>query len=72
MTTLHVDSYEDPGSWVADGPNVKGAPNFTDGDPNFSDPAWKSKTSARRRVTGCEKLHFDSVDGGAAGNDGGG
>ena len=66
VTTLHVDSYTDPGSWIADGPSVEGAPNFTDGTPDFNeasegatDPAWKSKTVESSPVTGCEKLHFD-------------
>jgi hypothetical protein len=58
VTTLHVDSFEEPGSWTADSPSVKGTPNFTDGAPNFSDPAWKSKTYTSPPVTGCEKLQF--------------
>ncbi len=63
VTTLHVDSYEDPGSWAADGTpadgaSTDGAPNFTDGTPNFSDPAWKGATYSSPPVSGCEKLHF--------------
>jgi hypothetical protein len=45
-TTLHVDSYEDPGRYNADG------------TPDFSDPAWKSRTFASPPVSGCERLHF--------------
>jgi hypothetical protein len=56
---VHVDSYQDPGSWIADGPNVKGTPNFTDGEPNYSDPAWKGEKIVSPGVTGCEKLHFN-------------
>ncbi len=59
VTELHVDSYEDPGSWTADSSSTQGAPNVTDGVPDFSDPAWKSKTYSSPPVTGCEKLHFD-------------
>jgi hypothetical protein len=59
VTTLHVDSYENPGSWSADSSSTEGTPNFTDGAPDFSDPAWKSTTYASPPVTGCEKLHFD-------------
>ncbi len=65
-TTLHVDSYQEPGKWIADGPGVKGTPNFTDGAPDFSEalegvsnPAWKEKSIEAPAVTGCEKLHFD-------------
>ncbi len=56
---MHVDSYQEPGRWVADGPNVKGTPNFTDGVPDFSDPAWKGGKVVSPPVSGCEKLHFD-------------
>ncbi len=59
VAEMHVDSYQDPGRWVADGPNVKGTPNFTDGVPDYSDPAWKSKRVVSAGVAGCEKLHFD-------------
>jgi hypothetical protein len=65
-STLHVDSYQEPGKWVADGPNVKGTPDFNDGTPDFNealegvgDPAWKEKTIESPPVTGCEKLHFN-------------
>jgi hypothetical protein len=46
VTTLHVDSWENPGSYNADG------------TPNFGDPAWKSMTMTSPPVTGCERLHF--------------
>jgi hypothetical protein len=59
VTELHVDSYEDPGSWIADGASVKGTPNFTDGVPDFGDPAWKGESVSSPAVTGCERLHFD-------------
>ena len=59
VSELYVDSYQDPGSWTADSPNVKGTPNFTDGNPDFSDPAWKGEKITTPAVTGCEKLHFD-------------
>ncbi len=65
VTTLHVDSYQDPGSWTAAGAGTAGTPNFTDGTPDFneanegvSDTAWKSKSVDSPPVTGCEKLHF--------------
>jgi hypothetical protein len=59
VAELHVDSYQESGSWVPDGPNVTGTPNFTDGTPDFSDPAWKGAKVSQPAVTGCEKLHFD-------------
>ena len=55
-TTLHVDSYQDPGSWTTDSTRSAGTPNFTDGTPDFneanegvSDAARESKT-----VESCE------------------
>ncbi|MGH2853877.1 MAG: hypothetical protein ACRDLF_06760 [Solirubrobacteraceae bacterium] len=59
VSTVHVDSYEDPGRWVADNPSAKGTLNFTDGTADFSDPAWKGASYTSPAVTGCEKLHFD-------------
>jgi hypothetical protein len=66
VTTLHVDSYQDPGRWTAGSTGTEGTPNFTDGVPDFneaaegvSEPAWKEKTFSSPPVTGCEKLHFD-------------
>ena len=59
VTTLHVDSYQDPGSWTADSTGTVGTPNFTDGTPDFneanegvSDPAWKAKTVESPQVSG--------------------
>jgi hypothetical protein len=56
VTTLHVDSYQDPGRWTADSTATAGTPNFTDGTLDFNEanegvsaPAWKSKT-----VESCE------------------
>ncbi|HEV7493175.1 hypothetical protein [Baekduia sp.] len=46
-TTIHMDSWQHPGSFKADGP------------PNLSDPAWKSASSTSPAVTGCNKLRFD-------------
>jgi len=45
-TTIHVDSYEDPGR------------HNPDGTPDFSDPAWKSATTTTPPVAGCNALHF--------------
>jgi hypothetical protein len=59
VTELHVDSYTEPGSWLADGPGVEGPLNFTDSTPDFSDSAWKSASYSSPPVSGCEKLHFD-------------
>jgi uncharacterized repeat protein (TIGR01451 family) len=66
VTTLHVDSYTNPGSWTADSTGTVGTPNYTDGTPDFneanegvSDPAWKEKTYSSPPVAGCEKLHFN-------------
>jgi hypothetical protein len=59
VSELHVDSFQDPGKWLPDGSNVKGTPNFTNGFPDYSDPAWKSTSVSSPAVTGCEKLHFD-------------
>ncbi len=65
VTTLHVDSYQDPGSWTAESTGTIGTPNYTDGTPDFneanegvSNPAWKSKIVSSPQVSGCEKLHF--------------
>ena len=45
-TTIHVDSWKNPG------------PIEPDGHPNFSDPRWKSASSQAPPVTGCERLQF--------------
>ncbi len=47
VTTVHVDSWQNPGSYNADG------------TPNFNDPAWASATSVSPPVTGCNELQFD-------------
>jgi hypothetical protein len=47
VSTIHIDSWQDPGSYSADG------------SPNFSDPAWASATSQSPAVSGCERLQFD-------------
>ncbi|HEY2142384.1 MAG TPA: hypothetical protein VGG98_10040 [Solirubrobacteraceae bacterium] len=46
-TTVHVDSWENPGR------------SLPDGAPDLSDPAWKSASSTAPAVSGCEALHFD-------------
>jgi hypothetical protein len=46
VTSIHMDSYENPGSYNSDG------------TPNFGDPAWKGETSASPPVSGCERLRF--------------
>jgi hypothetical protein len=46
VTTVHVDSYENPGSYNADG------------TPNFNDPAWKIASFSSPPVSGCDRLHF--------------
>ncbi len=46
MTTVHADSWQEPGSYNADG------------TPNFSDPNWVSSTSTSPPTTGCDLLHF--------------
>jgi hypothetical protein len=46
-TTLHMDSWQHPGSFNADG------------TPNLNDPNWASATSDSPPVTGCNLLHFD-------------
>lgn len=45
-TTIHMDSYEEPGSYNAGG------------SPNFNDPAWKQASFSAPPVSGCERLHF--------------
>ncbi len=45
-TTIHIDSWDDPGALNPDG------------SPNLADPAWKPSTSTAPAVTGCEKLQF--------------
>jgi hypothetical protein len=44
VTTIHTDSWQNPGSYNADG------------SPNLSDPAWKSVTYEAPPVSGCEAL----------------
>ncbi len=45
-TSIHVDSWQSPGSYNADS------------SPNFSDPNWVGSTSTSSPVTGCDELHF--------------
>jgi hypothetical protein len=45
-TTIHVDSWEHPGSFLADGAA------------NLADPNWKSASFTAPPVTGCEALQF--------------
>ncbi len=48
VTTVSVDSWEDPGPWLADG------------QPNLSAPSWRSRSSTQfPSLTGCELLQFD-------------
>ncbi|HEX4306458.1 MAG TPA: hypothetical protein VHZ54_10495 [Solirubrobacterales bacterium] len=46
-TTVHMDSWQHPGSFDADG------------TPNFADPAWTASTTSSPPVEGCEALHFE-------------
>jgi uncharacterized repeat protein (TIGR01451 family) len=46
-TTLHMDSWRDPGRYNADG------------TPDFSDPNWVSAVFTAPPVTGCNLLRFD-------------
>jgi hypothetical protein len=46
-TVIHMDSWQNPGRFKADGAPV------------FSDPAWASATSQSPAVTGCNELRFD-------------
>jgi hypothetical protein len=46
-TAVHMDSWQHPGSFNADG------------TPNLTDPNWASATSTSPPVTGCNLLHFD-------------
>jgi hypothetical protein len=46
VTTLHVDSWQSPGRFTADG------------TPDFSDPNWLSATSTSPPVTSCNQLQF--------------
>jgi hypothetical protein len=45
-TKLYVDSWQNPGR------------NLPDGQPDLSDPNWKSASSSAPPVTGCEALQF--------------
>ncbi len=47
VTSIHMDSWQNPGRYSADG------------TPDFSDPAWASATSESPPVTGCNLLHFE-------------
>jgi hypothetical protein len=46
-TTMHIDSWQAPGRYNADG------------SPDFGDPNWASATSQAPPVTGCDMLQFD-------------
>lgn len=46
VTTIHLDSYENPGRANADG------------TPDFTDPAWKSATTTTPALEGCGALNF--------------
>src|SRR4029077_160542 len=46
-TTLHMDSWQEPGA------------TNPDGTPDFSDPNWASATADSPPVTGCNLLHFN-------------
>jgi hypothetical protein len=46
-TTLHIDSWQHPGRFNADG------------TPDFSDPNWISASSSSPPVSGCESLQFN-------------
>ena len=45
-TRVDVDSWEDPGTLLADG------------EPNLADPAWHTETGSSPQPTGCEALPF--------------
>jgi uncharacterized repeat protein (TIGR01451 family) len=45
-TTVHVDSWENPGT------------SNPDGTPNLADPNWHVSSATAPPVTGCERLHF--------------
>jgi hypothetical protein len=48
LTTVSVDSWQEPGPWLADG------------QPDLSDPRWKSKSTTQfPSLTGCELLQFN-------------
>ncbi len=46
VATVHMDSWQNPGSYNADG------------SPDFADPGWTSATSSSPAVTGCDQLRF--------------
>jgi hypothetical protein len=48
LTSIHVDSWQNPGRFNPDG------------TPDFSDPNWKAASSVSPPVTGCESLRFDA------------
>jgi hypothetical protein len=47
VTSIYMDSWQNPGAVNADG------------TPDFSDPNWKSATAQSPPVTGCDQLQFD-------------
>ncbi len=47
VTRVHMDSWQAPGRWNADG------------SPDFGDPNWREGTAESPPVTGCERLQFD-------------
>lgn len=49
VTSIHMDSWQSPGSYNPDG------------TPNFSDPRWIGADSQSPSVTGCDQLHFEAT-----------
>jgi hypothetical protein len=49
VSTIHVDSWQHPGRIAPDG------------EPDFSDPNWKSASSLSAPVAGCEALQFHAT-----------
>jgi len=47
VTTIHMDSWQEPGRYNADG------------TPDFSDPSWKEARAQAPPVTGCDQLRFE-------------
>jgi hypothetical protein len=58
VVTGGTDSYQNPGSYIADGSLASGKLSLLTGDPDPGAPGWKTATSAQAAVTGCEKLGF--------------
>jgi hypothetical protein len=60
-TRIAIDEFQQPGSFVSDGrpaDPVAGKVTAEHGDPDYSDPDWRSYESPAAPITGCDQVPF--------------